>query len=245
MRRYAPNVRHVIVDMGGDPISSGTEIVIDLSVDGGSPLPLSRARNIGAEHARSDVIVFLDVDCLPGPGLAAFYTHRVERYRGIWSGPVGFLPPPAEIDAWTPECLTGIAHFHEGRPRVGQQPGPAPSTDMFWSLSFAVSYRTWNEIGGFDEAYVGYGGEDTDFACTASQRGVALWFDGSAVAFHQHHPVSTPPIEHLDDIVRNAELFHAKWNRWPMTGWLTEFARRDLIDWAPDSDRIASASSNR
>ena len=36
---------------------------------------------------------------------------------------------------------------------------------LFWSLSFAVTGDVVR-VGGFDEAYEGYGGEDTDFAFT-------------------------------------------------------------------------------
>jgi hypothetical protein len=34
---------------------------------------------------------------------------------------------------------------------------------------------------------------------------------GGAHAFHQFHPVSDPPVQHLYDIVRNAEIFHQRW----------------------------------
>jgi hypothetical protein len=52
---------------------------------------------------------------------------------------------------------------------------------------------------------------------------------GGAHAFHQFHPVSDPPVEHLHDIVRNAEIFHQRWGWWPMEGWLTAFHERGLI----------------
>ena len=115
---------------------------------------------------------------------------------------------------------------------------PAPShndivasTDygMFWSLSFAVSAATWEHIGGFCELYRGYAGEDTDFAQCAAAGGVTIRWVGGADAFHQYHPVSNPPIEHLDDILCNAAVFHRRWGWWPMEGWLHEFENRELI----------------
>ena len=45
--------------------------------------------------------------------------------------------------------------------------------------------------------------------------------------FIQYHPVSNPPIEHLDDILCNAAVFHRRWG--PMEGWLHEFENRGLI----------------
>ena len=95
--------------------------------------------------------------------------------------------------------------------------------DLFWSLSFAASAEAWRQVGGFCEDYVGYGGEDTDFAHLAWPRGLDHRWHGDARAYHQWHPVSSPPVEHLDDILRNAALFHDRWGEWPMLGWLHAF----------------------
>ncbi|MET0931866.1 MAG: hypothetical protein ABWX74_20295, partial [Aeromicrobium sp.] len=46
---------------------------------------------------------------------------------------------------------------------------------------------------------------------------------------HQHHPVSSPPLEHVEDIVRNATVFHDRWGAWPMGGWLDAFEERGLV----------------
>jgi hypothetical protein len=116
------------------------------------------------------------------------------------------------------------------------RPAPAddevvPSTDyeLFWSLSFAVTKATWDRIGGFCTQYTGYGGEDTDFAQTAAANSITMRWVGGAHAFHQFHPVSDPPIEHLRDIVMNANIFHRRWGWWPMRGWLDAFEAQELI----------------
>jgi N-acetylglucosaminyl-diphospho-decaprenol L-rhamnosyltransferase len=93
-------------------------------------------------------------------------------------------------------------------------------------------------IGGFDERYVGYGGEDTDYALRARRASVGLVWVGGAWAYHQHHPVSDPPREHLAEIVRNARLFRERWGRWPMEGWLRAFAAAGSVDWDPDGDEL-------
>ena len=246
LREHSPGVSHIIVDMGGETIAGDERTtIIDHPVADGSPLPLAAARNVGAGNANADVLVFLDVDCLPTSDLVATYHRRVTRFGSIWSGPVGYLPPADDIERWTSDALRGIADFHEGRPQPGQDPALAPSPDLFWSLSFAVSADDFASIGGFDESFAGYGGEDTDFARTAVASGLDLWFDGRAVAFHQHHSISSPPFEHLDDIVENATRFRDKWGEWPMVGWLGAFADEGLIDWTPDATEIVSAAGAR
>ena len=81
--------------------------------------------------------------------------------------------------------------------------------------------------GGSDADTV-YGGEDTDFAQLVAAAGLDLGWVGAARAFHQWHPVSRPPIEHVDDIVRNAAIYRARWGVTPMLGWLEAFEERGL-----------------
>ena len=91
-----------------------------------------------------------------------------------------------------------------------------------------MTTRTWRRLGGFCEDYTGYGGEDTDFGQTARVVGVGLAWVGGAHAYHQHHPVQDPPVDHLDDILVNATLFHRRCGWWPMRGWLDAFAAQGL-----------------
>lgn len=198
-------------------------------------LPLAAARNAGVAAALSrgaDVVVLLDVDCLPGSDLVQAYTDVVcARPRWVWSGPVTYLPPPPrEGYPSHPDQLLAWDDPHPARPRPA--PGElrhALDPDLFWSLSFALHRDAWRQVGGFCEDYRGYGAEDTDFARSAITHGVGLGTVGAARAYHQHHPVGSPPVEHLDDILRNGRLFHARWGEWPMTGWLEEMARAGLV----------------
>ncbi len=100
---------------------------------------------------------------------------------------------------------------------------------LFWSLSFAMSAGDWDRVGGFDEGYVGYGGEDTDYAMRLQAAGGRLFWVGDAAAYHQHHPVESPPYRHLEDIVRNANRFWDRWGYSPMEGWLDAFAAEGLV----------------
>ncbi|QEE61471.1 glycosyltransferase family 2 protein [Salinibacterium sp. dk2585] len=199
-------------------------------------LPLAAARNLGAEVAiarGADVLVFLDVDCIPGPELVPAYLLAAlngETRNDLLCGPVAYLPPPPP-GGYRLDELDAMAPPHPARP------APAPGTverggdhRLFWSLSFAVTRDTWRRIGGFHADYVGYGGEDTDFARVAAERGVEIAWLGSARAYHQHHAVESPPVRHLDDILRNGAIYAERWGEWPMEGWFEGFERLGLVE---------------
>ncbi|MFC5677437.1 glycosyltransferase family 2 protein [Aeromicrobium endophyticum] len=232
--------RHVVVAMDDPSVEApgdlpfGTTVVDVPRTDG--LLPLARARNLGARtavEAGATLLVFLDVDCIPAPGLVAAYAEAAAgpvTRDDLLCGPVAYLPP-ATAGGYDLDALDGLADPHPARPApaVGRVERDAAGHDLFWSLSFAVTPSTWETVGGFDERYAGYGAEDTDFARRAADAGRALAWVGSARSFHQHHPVSSPPVEHVVDIVRNAGIFHDTWGQWPMRGWLDAFERDGLV----------------
>ena len=197
-------------------------------------LPLAAARNAGARRAfeeGADSVVMLDVDCLAGYDLIRGYGDAIDGDPSVvWSGPVTYLPPagPAGYDI---ASLADLDDPHAAR----EAPPPGAvvrgaSADLFWSLSFAVHRDAWERVGGFCEEYAGYGAEDTDFGHTAVSRGVNLGWAGTPRAYHQHHPTSDPPVQHIDDILRNGSLFYTRWGHWPMRGWLEEFERLGLVE---------------
>jgi GT2 family glycosyltransferase len=199
-------------------------------------LPLAAARNAGARAALgagADLLIFLDVDCLPGPELVGGYVDAAtaDATRGaLLCGPVTYLDPPGPT-GYELELLDDYDSPHPARPapRRGETLLGGPH-ELFWSLSFALDASNWARIGGFCEDYVGYGGEDTDFGQRARSSGVPLAWVGDARAYHQHHPTTDPPVQHLDAILRNAAVFESLWGWWPMQGWLDGFERAGLIE---------------
>ncbi|MBD2760566.1 glycosyltransferase family 2 protein [Yimella sp. cx-573] len=243
----APDALHVIVAMD-DPEIAGlvpTEhnaTVLDVPIIDGK-LPLALARNHGVTEAirqGAELVVLLDVDCLPAPGAVDAYLQAASLRPGtLLSGPVTYLPEgvrqlaPADLIRWHAP--------HDARPA----PGPGEllgdgNHDLFWSLNAAFTPATWQCIGGFHEGYVGYGAEDTDFGWTARARGVELVWVGGAEAYHLYHPVSRPPVEHIADIVRNALVAQRRWDRLPMKGWLDAFADMGLVTWVDGLPQLAA-----
>lgn len=201
----------------------------------GTELPLAAARNRGVAAAIGDDVVFLDVDCIPAPDLVADYARGLAELDGLLMGEVLHLPEHATEGDWSCERLSAVAEKHSDR-----RGPPASGIEIchdyrcFWSLNFAIRRTTFLATGGFDERYAGYGGEDTDFGKILDQRGVPIAWMKGGLAYHQYHPHHMPPVHHLDSVVRNAELFEAKWGYRTMGHWLYAFKVMGLIDDTPD-----------
>ena len=58
----------------------------------GNELPLARARNLVADAAQGEVLIFLDVDCIPAPDLIAEYAAATTSGTGLTMGEVMYLP---------------------------------------------------------------------------------------------------------------------------------------------------------
>lgn len=213
-------------------------------------LPLAAARNAGARtaiDAGAEVLVFLDVDCIPSPTLLGRYAEVLGRdaavrqeARGpvVAAGEVGYLPPVDHPRRYRGADLAALARPHPARPVLApDEVRVAQDLRLFWSLSFALDPADWTALGGFGEEYVGYGGEDTDFGQRIGAAGGELLWVGGATAYHQHHPTPDPPLHHLKSIVRNANCFHDRWGWFPMEGWLERFAALGLAELDEDAQR--------
>lgn len=213
-----------------------------LRVDGPHGLPLARARNRVAAIDPAAAWVFLDVDCIPAHDLLARYSQGLASQPGVLHmGQVLYLPEGANQPGWSEATLYGYGVEHP-LAKFRNTDGSALPHHLFWSLNFACMGSTFARIGGFDEGYEGYGGEDTDFAFRARRNGVPL-IGSSAMAFHQYHPTYDPPLNHFADIIANARRFHGQWGLWPMEGWLRAFRDQGLLHWAEDSVEIIRVPS--
>lgn len=237
-----PPVEWIIVGMGETPeIDGGQEFPVrvdSLPLEDDGRLPLAAARNHAAQLAQSDHLLFLDVDCIPAPDLIDGMVETLEQERGLWMGRVGYLPPRATRWGWTFPELESMAVDHPILPKIaaGER---CPDADYchFWSLCFGIHRDDFSETRGFDTSFCGYGAEDTDFSFTCRKKIIPFGMVGYS-AYHQHHAVYKPPLNHFDAIIANARRFYEKWNQWPMESWLGAFVERGLIEWNEQGERL-------
>lgn len=231
LRRSAmPPEELVIVDMSDRPVDGhNTDFpsrVVRLETDG---LPLAKARNLAAAHARGEHLLFLDVDCIPMAHLIGLMDLSLRGSDALICAEVLYLGAGDAVPGWAEADLMPRGRPHPVRdfPKAGLK--PEANAGLFWSLAFGLRRKTFQALGGFDERFTGYGAEDTDFGFRARDAGLPLLFMGGAGAFHQHHGVFDPPLQHFNDILKNAETFRRSWGVWPMAGWLAAFEQLALI----------------
>lgn len=225
----------IVIDMSDEPVTLPPcpfPVRIDRYAVGG--LPLASARNRAAELARYEQLVFLDVDCIVMRDCVGILSSTLAAHDALLCADIRYLGPDDARGEWHEATLLARGQPHPVRefPRHGVREECNPG--LFWSLGFAVRRDRFDALGGFDERFVGYGAEDTDFGFRAVAAGTKLLFVGGAIACHQHHESHEPPVQHLNDIVRNARHFHERWGRWPMEGWLAAFGRMGLVRWQDD-----------
>ena len=164
-RSSVPPSRLVIVDMSDRPVATPScGFPVTLIRHPTAALPLAEARNLAAAAAQADHLLFLDVDCIPSSGLVAAIADALSRHDALICAEVLYLPAgDASPSGWTEEMLLSRGRPHPVRVFPEQGLRREKNAGLFWSLAFGISRRTFHRLGGFDERFTGYGGEDTDF----------------------------------------------------------------------------------
>lgn len=232
----------VVVRAGGD--EDPADVAVDRRIDvrvvalagDDERIPYSRARNAGAEAARSDRLCFLDADCIPSAGFVDALDRALAAHDALSTVDVRYLPNAPVVD-WSDATLWQISRRHPARPRPPDE-GVLISDDheLVWGLCMGMRRASFDRVGGFDTGYGGYAGEDTDLAVALRNSGVPVALVGGAVVFHQHHDSFEPPLGQFAATVANCRRFRAKWGRWPMEGWLRQFRELGLLHWEADGE---------
>ena len=169
----ADEVEIIVADDGSDQVPDVPGATVVTQEDRG--FRAAAARNIGATHARGEILAFLDGDTVPEPGyLAAVARHIKADPHAVVVGTRLTGPERAEpqwlIDAWS-------TTHHLSTP-----------DDTSWrfiiSSVLTCSREFFERIGGFDGTFVGYGGEDWEFGFRAWNAGATFVHEPAAVAVH-------------------------------------------------------------
>ncbi|GAC1541691.1 MAG: hypothetical protein NVS2B7_14500 [Herpetosiphon sp.] len=169
-----------VIVVGRDDLGllSGCEAITFL--DSGRPIGPAAARNRGAAVARSELLVFLDADCIPAPDWLDRLSAAHSGGALVACGSVSFR----NTNYWTVcDNLATFAGFLTHSP-AGQR-GHVPS------LNLSIRSTVFAECGGFDERFPAPAGEDTDLSFRLRMSGIALQFVPGAVV--EHRPARSTP----------------------------------------------------
>jgi GT2 family glycosyltransferase len=162
---------------GSDRLAASFPIHVPLQVVSQPNRGLAAARNAGLAVAGGDLLLYLDDDLVPEPGLLR--RHLAGHADGAERVIIGPCVLPAN----------GRSHeqFHEWwQVRLAELAAADLVSDFAQFSSANTSYPTelLRRVGGFDERFRGYGMEDYELALRLLDHAVAIRFDVDAVATH-------------------------------------------------------------
>ena len=213
----------IVVDDGS---TDGTaEMVAALAAAGGPALRCvaqanrgrSAARNLGVQHARGRIVVFLDSDLWATPTLLAehhrHYPDGVAR-RGVQGRTVTHaesrVTPFMRVKEMTPDLTIrrrrDLSPFH------------------VTTRNCSMLRRDVLEAGGFDETFSGYGWEDIELALRLHARGVRFEYEPRALGHHHHVEDLRGVREKLRQAGAGAVYFWRKYGRSRRIGIFLEIA---------------------
>ena len=141
----------------------------------------SAARNSAARLAQHEVIIFLDDDHIPVPGLVAAHLQEQQRSGDIIVQ--GSYPLAPGYDR-----LGAALAYELARTRtLPATHRPDAARWMLWAGNFSIRTETWKRVGGFDETFRTWGSEDTDFGLRLAALSIPLVVSEAAITQHQMH----------------------------------------------------------
>ena len=155
--------------------------VVRHEVNGGA----AAARNTGARAARGAVLLFLDSDVVPDLDLVAGCIDLFGFGRSVAPAPSvatgRYAPEPANDTPFARYKALWTWHCWE---QTGARTGT--SSHIQGALA-AIGKDLFEELGGFDESYVGGSVEDYEFSLRLRERGLSVAFDDRLRGRH-HFP---------------------------------------------------------
>ena len=141
----------------------------------GSP---GAARNLGAQHATGDPLVFLDADCVVADGWLSAILSAHAQGETIVSGSLD-IPAGLSFTARS-DYYSGWYLAHPDRPRGEVPHAPAPNVSVLRRAYFASS--------GFDSVPYTVASEERGWQAELREQGHRICFVPEARAFHYNRP---------------------------------------------------------
>lgn len=162
----------------------GTIADIFIGINDDDPFNTSAARNTGVKKADGyDVVAVIDADTyIPADQLNTAFITAAGRSNA--------LVKPFSVYGYLTEAATESFYDKQFTPDYISRP-----TEDFQGGAYVMQRDTYWNIGGFDEDFIGWGGENDAFHITcACKRLHTLWVPG--MGFHFYHPAKRQLTDH-------------------------------------------------
>jgi len=189
---YPAHLIEIIVVDDGSAVSPRVGATVTLLRQEDRGFRLAAARNLGVRHSTGSVLCFLDADTSPEPG----YVEALTRLPAV-------APEAVTVGRRRHADFTGLASDTDIEVAAAHHPLPEPAwlRDAYCAsrnlldaddrsyrfvIGAVIGCSRWffDEVGGFDETFDSYGGEDWDWAYRAWLAGAILAHIPDAVAWH-------------------------------------------------------------
>jgi len=188
---------------------------------------LASARNHGAALARGSHFLFMDDDVLLEPGHLEHLYQRLQALPlAVHAGSLsnvrvqfvpqilewfGFHPPSSfpSLEAYCAPCT----HYDAPKALFAAGASPAAWWGVFTGGNLCVDRRSYESVGGFDDAFRGWGPEDADLCYRLFRRGAAGSFDAECRLYHLDH--ARDAAETARSTLRNVKRLYRKHGRLP------------------------------
>ncbi|MBD8466445.1 glycosyltransferase [Plantibacter sp. CFBP 8798] len=189
---YPRHLLEVIVADDGSPgdVSVPDDVILVRQEDQG--FRLAAVRNLGVRASSGEVLCFLDADTAPEPGyvraltrLPALLPEAVTVGRRRHADFSGIAPETPVVEAAAGRELAEPAWLAEEYARSRDLRDVDDRSYRFMiGAVIACSRSLFDEVGGFDESFTSYGGEDWEWAHRMWQAGAVFAHVPNAVAWH-------------------------------------------------------------
>jgi len=144
---------------------------------------VAKARNLGVQFSTGDLIIFVDCDCIPARNLVECHLSHFEprtvlcgRRRNIPEEVFTSLQEPLNFAALQVKSVPWSQTVDEWR-------------SYFVGCHNGIPAALYCEVGGFDEAITGWGGEDIDLLGRFTRMDITMLNLGEeTMVYHLDHP---------------------------------------------------------
>lgn len=182
--------RIVVVDDGSEPAVAEASlqriVPYGLTVIRGSARGVAAARNQGAAHANTPLLLFLGADILPHPRLLERHLSVHRRYPESFVGCLGFVTWALEL---SPSPFMVFLEHGGSQNAYGEIAGRSwvdPGSFCYGS-NLSLKRALFDAVGGFDDtSFPRYGWEDLEFGMRIARHGGRLYYEPTARGAHFH-----------------------------------------------------------